>query len=181
MNKTLILYKSKYGSAAKYAAWLNEALQSDIKTLDAFDYNFNGYEYIVLIGGIYAGGIAGIKKLKKHMPALTAKKLAVLAVGASPYDEAAVSKLKAQNLQETLSGIPLFYARGAYDEQKMKFIDRTLCKALRKSLTKKDPAEFEPWMKALAEAGNGSHDWSDPSQLAPLIEHLKLSIQRESA
>lgn len=179
MNKTLILYKSKYGSAAKYAAWLNEALQGDIKSLDAFDYNFNDYDQIVLIGGIYAGGIAGIKKLKKHMSALTAKKLVVLAVGASPYDEAAVSKLKAQN--QEMSGIPLFYARGAYDEQKMKLIDRTLCKTLRKSLTKKDPAEFEPWMKALAEAGNGSHDWSDPSQLAPLIEHLKLSIQRESA
>jgi len=176
MNKTLILYKSKYGSAAKYAAWLNEALQGDITSLDAFDYNFNDYDQIVLIGGIYAGGIAGIKKLKKHMSTLTAKKLVVLAVGASPYDEAAVSKLKAQNLQE-ISGIPLFYARGAYDEQKMKLIDRTLCKALRKSLTKKDPAEFEPWMKALAEADDGSYDWSDSLQLAPLIEYLKVSMQ----
>lgn len=172
MNKTLILYKSKYGSAAKYAAWLNEALQGDIKSLDAFDYNFNDYDQIVLIGGIYAGGIAGIKKLKKHMSALTAKKSVVLAVGASPYDEAAVSKLKAQNLQE-MSGIPLFYARGAYDEQSMNFIDRTLCKTMRQSLSKKDPAALEPWAKALVEAGTGHFDWSDPAQLTSLIEYMR--------
>ena len=43
----------------------------------------------------------------------------------------------------------MFYCRGAWDEEKMKFGDRTLCKMLQKAVAKQNPDEYEPWQKAL--------------------------------
>lgn len=64
-------------------------------------------------------------------------------------DEGAFNEIKAHNLTGDLKEIPLFYGRGAWNESKMTFIDRTLCKWLQKSVAKKDPGTYEPWMKAL--------------------------------
>ena len=59
--------------------------------------------------------------------------------GASPYDEKAVADVKAQNLKEELKDIPLFYGRGAWDEEAMSLPDRMLCRMLQKAVAKKRP------------------------------------------
>ncbi len=101
------------------------------------------------------------------------KKIAILCVGASPYDESAFAEIKAYNLTGDLKDIPLFYGRGAWDESKMKFMDRTLCKMLQKSVAKKNPDTHEPWMKALMCAVGQSCDWTDEKYLLPLIDYLE--------
>lgn len=176
MNKTLVLYKSKYGSSTQYAKWLKEKLNCDISLVDAFNSSLDQYDCIILTGGIYAGGIAGLKFLKKHTNVLADKKVFLFAVGASPYDEGAITKLKDQNLSKLSFHVELFYGRGIYNEKKMDFIHRTMCRTLRKSLTKKDPSEFEPWMQALVQATDEGYDWTDPKYLLPLIDAVnKLS------
>lgn len=95
-------------------------------------------------------------------------------IGASPYDEKAFRELKAHNLQGELAGIPLFYGRGAWDESRMTFIDRNLCRLLQKSVAKKDPSTYEPWMKALMCAAGQSSDWTDRKYLVPLAEYFGL-------
>lgn len=55
----------------------------------------------------------------------------------------------------------------------MTFQDRTLCKLLRRSVAKRDPDTYEPWMKALMCAAGQACDWTDKSYLTPLIEYLK--------
>ena len=99
--------------------------------------------------------------------------MAILCVGASPYDESAFTEIKKHNLTGDLINIPLFYGRGAWNESNMKFIDRTLCKMLQKSVAKKDPSTYEPWMKALMCAAGQNGDWTDKEYLAPLLEYLK--------
>ena len=173
MDKILVLYKSKYGSSARYAGWLKEFLNCDAYSLNSFGGSFKCYDCIILAGGIYAGGIAGLKYLKKHYEELADKRVILFAVGAGPYDERAVTKLKAQNLSKLALHADLFYGRGAYDEKKMNFIDRTMCQTLRRSLAKKDPSEFEPWMQALAQATDEGYDWTDPEYLIPLINTLQ--------
>ena len=108
------------------------------------------YDTVIFCGGIYASGIAGLSLLRKHYPKLRTKKLAVFCVGASPYDQKAFEEIRAHNLKGELSGIPLFYGRGAWDEKAMNFKDRTLCRILQKSVAKIDPSKQEPWMKALS-------------------------------
>ncbi len=174
MTNGIIVYQSKYGATEKYVRWLQDVTNFPcVETRKAAVDEVAQYDRILLCGGIYASGIAGISFLKKNMGKLKNKKIAILCVGASPYDERALADIKAHNLTGDLSDIPLFYGRGAWEESKMKFMDRALCKMLQKSIAKKDPGTYEPWMKALMCASGQSCDWTDKKYLIPLLEYLK--------
>lgn len=144
MNNILVLYKSKYGSTEKYAQMLQRLLDCDICGIDdcrgSVLNRLETYDSIIFAGGIYAGGIAGIRQFEKMSVHLRDKRLAVLCVGASLFDPEALGEVAARNLNtDFLKDIPLFYARGAWDEAKMNIKDRALCKMLQKIVTKKDP------------------------------------------
>lgn len=174
MKKGILVYQSKYGATKKYAGWLKELTDFDcVETSKAVSDEVAQYETIVLCGGIYASGIAGIAFLKKNIGRLKNKKLAIFAVGASPYDESAFDEIRTHNLTGELKEIPLFYGRGAWDISRMTFMDRTLCKLLQKSVAKKDPAAREPWMKALMSAIGQTCDWTEKEYLTPLLEYIK--------
>lgn len=174
MKKGIIVYQSKYGATKKYALWLKDMTNFHcIETPKADIRDVIQYETLILCGGIYASGIAGLSFLKKNIGKLQNKKLAVLCVGASPFDEDALAEVKAHNLTGDLKNIPLFYGRGAWDEGKMNFMDRTLCRMLQKSVAKKGPDTYEPWMKALMEAFGQRCDWTDPKYLIPLMDYLR--------
>ena len=174
MKKGIIVYQSKYGATKKYAEWLMEMTGFDcMETPKATLNAVAQYETMILCGGIYASGIAGISFLKKNITKLHGKKIFVFCVGASPYDEDAFEQIKVHNLIGDLCDIPLFYGRGMWDESRMTFTDRTLCKLLQKSVAKKDPSTYEPWMKALMCAVGQTCDWTDKNYLTLLLEHLK--------
>ena len=170
----IILYQSKYGATKKYAQWLSEATGFKmVETKKAKIDEVKTFDTVILGGGIYAGGIAGIAFLRKHIKDLQGKKIIVFTDGASPYDEKFFDQLTAQNLKEDLKGIPCFYFRGAYDLENMGFADKTLCKMLIKSVSKKDPASLEVWEKALLEGKDKKCDWTDKSYITPVLEALK--------
>lgn len=99
MTKGIIIYQSKYGSAKKYAEWLRAMTNFHcMETSKARVDEVAQYETILLCGGIYASGIAGLSFLKKNIDKLKNNKLAILCVGASPYDESAFAEIKAHNL-----------------------------------------------------------------------------------
>lgn len=179
MKNGIIIYQSKYGATKKYVQWLQDMTDfCCVETPKAIVNEVAQYETVILCGGIYASGIAGLSFLKKNMDKLKDKKLAIFCVGASPYDESAFEEIKKHNLTGALKDIPLFYGRGAWDEAKMKFVDRALCKMLHKAIVKKDPGTYEPWMKALMDAGGQSCDWTDKKYLSPLLDELLRSTDR---
>ena len=66
MNKGIILYQSKYGATKKYAQWLQESTGYDcMETKSATVKQLKEYDTIILGGGVYASGIAGLSFLKK--------------------------------------------------------------------------------------------------------------------
>lgn len=173
MNQGIIIYQSKYGSTKKYAQWIAEETGFDLaEAKKAGADTLDGYDTVVLCGAVYASGISGISYLRKNRNALAGKRTAVFCVGASPYDEKAIKEIKEHNLKEDLKDIPLFYGRGAWDEEAMTFTDRTMCRMLQKSVKKKDPSEYEPWMTALMCAAGQKCDWTDKKYLAPLLEYI---------
>lgn len=174
MKNGLILYKSKYGSSKKYAQWLSEATGWPLTEADHADNaTLTACDTLVLCGGVYASGMAGLSVIKKHAALLKDKQVLLLAVGASPYDEKAIAEAKAHNLKGDLAGLPLFYARGAWDMGKMTLAHRMLCGMLKKAVAKQDPATFEPWQEALMSILDGeSCDWTDRSYLEPLLSAL---------
>ncbi|MEA4832174.1 MAG: flavodoxin domain-containing protein [Oscillospiraceae bacterium] len=170
----IILYKSKYGATKKYADWLSE--ETGFRCVDtdkANQHDIAGCDTVILGGGIYASGIAGLAFLKKNIDQLSGKKLIVFCVGASPYNEAAFHEIVEHNMKDKLKNIPVFYCRGAWDIDSMSLMDKTLCKMLRKSVAKKDPSELEPWMTALISAGDEKCDWTDKAYLKPILDTLR--------
>lgn len=176
MKSGIILYQSKYGATKKYAEWLKEETGFDcIETKKADIKKAKEYDTIILGGGVYASGIAGFSFLKKNIQHLQEKQIIVFCVGASPYDEKAINEIRKRHFTDTLSNIPLFYCRGAWNEESMSFADRTLCKLLQKAVAKQDPATYEPWQTALMSAIGQNCDWTDPKYLEPLLKYVEKS------
>ena len=174
MSRGIILCQSKYGATKKYADWLVEETGYDcIETKDAKVANLQNYDVIILGGGVYASGIAGLQFIKKNIGRLGNKKIVVFAVGASPYDEKAIMQIRKIHFKDELSNISLFYCLGAWDEEKMKFTDRTLCKMLQKVVAKQNPDEYEPWQKALMCAAGQKCDWTDKAYLGELLKYIE--------
>lgn len=174
MSRGIILYQSKYGATKKYADQLVEETGYDcIETKDAKVANLQNYDVVILGGGVYASGIAGLQFIKKNIGRLGNKKIVVFAVGASPYDEKAIMQIRKMHFKDELRNIPLFYCRGAWDEEKMKFTDRTLCKMLQKVVAKQNPDEYEPWQKALMCAAGQKCDWTDKAYLEALLKYIE--------
>ena len=85
MKKGIIIYQSKYGAAKKYAQWLQEMTGFDRAEKSKVQGNeLSRYDTVVLCGGIYASGIAGLSFFKKHSRALRNKKTAGFLCGGFP-------------------------------------------------------------------------------------------------
>lgn len=169
----VILYQSKYGATKKYADWLAEETGfACMETKKTKAGELAKFDTIILGGGIYASGIAGLSFLKKWLHALRGKKIAVFCCGASPYDEKAFGEIVKRNMKDALSAIPCFYCRGAWDLAAMSRRDRALCNMLRKMVSKKDPAEYEVWEEAIMAAGQEKRDWTDKKYLSPILEYV---------
>ena len=103
MSKGIILYQSKYGSAKKYAQWLEQEIGYVLmETKKAELHQLSDFDVIVLGGGVYASGIAGLQFLKKNIGRLSGKKIAVFAVGASPYDGKAIQQIRDKDYPNAL-------------------------------------------------------------------------------
>lgn len=172
--KGIILFQSKYGATEKYARWLSEKTGfSCMETRKAKAEEMQQFDALILGGGIYASGIAGLSFLKKNLQLLAGKKVVVFCVGASPYEPEAFEQIVQHNMKGELAQIPCYYCRGAWDLARMSFVDKNLCKMLRKAVGKKDPADYEIWEKALMAAGDTPCDWTDPKYIEPILQELR--------
>ena len=175
MKNGIILYQSKYGATKKYVDWLVEETKFEIIVTSKANINkVKQYDFIILAGGLYASGISGLSFLKKNYNDIKDKKIAIFCVGASPYEEKAFKQICEHNLKNDIKDIPMFYGRGAWDEEKMTFKDKTLCKMLQKVVAKQDPKTYEPWQKALMSAVGRKCDWTEKKYLQPLLEWIEM-------
>lgn len=174
MNKTIVLYQSKYGATQRYAGWIAEALNCESASIKSFDAKRLGeYDTIVYGGGVYASGIKGLGLLKKHAKKLCGKRIVCFAVGAAPHEEATIENLKTKNLTDALENAAFFYCRGALDIQKMKGLDKVVMSMFAKMGAKKDSSEISPSDASLPENISEAQDWIDKDYLAPVIAYLR--------
>ena len=86
--KTLILYKSKYGSTARYAAMLGQELDCEPADIDAAGAKpAVGCGAVIFAGGIYAGGVAGCPRLRDGAPRCCASARRRMTGSPSPRSE----------------------------------------------------------------------------------------------
>ena len=173
--KTIVIYKSKYGSTKQYAEWIAEALSADLfeaKNVKAAD--LEKYDTIIYGGGLYAEVIAGVTLITKNYDKLSDKKLIVFTTGITPldlreyYDKLVFDKNFKGEIREK---VRVFNYLGKMILSELTLPHRTALKALKKLMSgKENPTEMEKLLVALCDADG---DFSDKNAIAELLEYAK--------
>jgi menaquinone-dependent protoporphyrinogen IX oxidase len=174
MNRTVVVYRSKYGTTKQYATWIAQdtgADLMDLKTIHLDD--LFGYDAIVFCGGLYAGGILGFTVLKKHDDLLKEKRLIVVAVGATLKGEAAKEEIRKKNFTPNMQHAQLFLLRGGLNYKKMGFVDRLLMGLLVRNIKATPPEKRDNESKGILATYGKSVNFVDRNTIIPVVAAVK--------
>ena len=171
--KSLVIYKSKTGFTEKYANWISNELNCDIKKYEDVSKNLvNEYDLIIYGAGVYAGKIGGLDKIKKL--GIRNNKLIVFASGATPIEAGdTIDRVWKSNFsEEEIKEIPHYYMPGGISYERMAFFSKLVIKALSKMLKKNKEMREKSGNMDLEK----SYDSSSKEYIKPLVEFVRKSF-----
>ena len=171
----VIIYKSRYGSAKKYAEWIKEELGCDIRSeKETKIADLLKYDTIIYGGGLYSEVIAGVTLITKNIQKLNDKKIVVFTTGITPieysdyYDKYVIEKNFKQGVPENIK-IFNFIGKMLLDE--LTPVHKAALKTLKKIMSaKENPTEME---KLLVDLCDYNDNEMDKSYIKPLIDYVK--------
>jgi menaquinone-dependent protoporphyrinogen IX oxidase len=175
--KSIVVYKSKAGFTKKYAEWIAEELGSDIFAASQVTAAIlTAYDTVIYGGGLYAGGINGVKIITNNMAKLQGKKVVVFATGASPMREEVISEVRDRNFTlQQQEKIQFYYLRGGFDYTRLQFGDKLLMQLLKWTLKRKK--ELTPDEKGMLAAYDTPVDFTKRENINGLIAYVTNSSQ----
>ena len=170
MERTVVIYKSKYGATEQYARWIAEELKCDlIRAEDFKKRDFERYDNIIFGGGLQAGGIKGFELIRKNRRILQQKKVVVFVVGLSVDDKDNRMQVRDINLDKPeLRSLTLFYCKGSFNPEAVTGIDKGIIKVCIRMLepTRNTGTEAQKQLyKDMTEGAN----YVDRSYIEPII------------
>ena len=175
MKKQLIVYGSRYGSTKRYAERL--AVMTGIAVVDYSKVkNVGDYVRLVYMGGIFAGGILGLKKTVAKMN--PRQELVIATVGVtdpqeSAYFESIRKSIKGQLPEGLYNEEKVFHLRGAIDYSHLSFGHSLMMKMFHSMMLKKPEAEFTADAKAMLETYGQQVDFVDFNALQVMVDLIK--------
>lgn len=173
--KTIVVYKSKYGSTKAYANWIAEELGCeavDVKNISAKD--LTQYDAIVYGGGLCAEIIGGLFLITKNIDLLKDKKIAVYSCGITPldcrdyYDKIVIEKNFKNGVPEN---VKVFNFMGKMILDELTVVHRSALKTLKKIMSSKEnPTEME---KLLVDLCDADGDFTDKESIKDLIDYIR--------
>lgn len=162
-NKTIVIYKSKSGFTKKYAEWIAEELQCDIKENNKLSLSdIAQYDTIIYGGALYASTIRGIKLIKNNFEALKDKNLIVFATGMTTLGDETLAKVWEFNFnEEQRQKIKLFYFKGGFDYSKLSIGSKIIVNMM------KEKIKSEVGMQ---DAFDKRIDFTDRNNIIPLVK-----------
>lgn len=177
MNSQIIIYGSEYGSTKRYAERLSE-----ITGIEAVSYNevkdIGDYQRIVYLGGLFAGGVMGLKKTVGKMTSQQELVLATVGMtdpNETTYFEGIRKAIKAQLPASFYDEHKIFHLRGAIDYSQLGFKHRIMMKMFHSMMLKKPESELTADAKAMLETYGKHVDFVDFDGLKPIIEIITKS------
>lgn len=176
--KSVVIYESKYGATRKYAEWIAESLACDlferkgVKPLQLMQ-----YDTIVYGGGLYAGGVSGIKLLVDNFGSLGDKNIVLFTCGlADPTDPENIDNIRSGLAKvltaEMQKNIKVFHLRGGIDYAALGFIHKSMMGMLYKMVKRKDPATLKNDEKGIIATYGAAVDFTDRETLRPLLDYI---------
>jgi menaquinone-dependent protoporphyrinogen IX oxidase len=174
--KTIVIYKSKSGFVKKYAAWIAAELSADL--YEASQVTVGGltaYDTVIYGGGLYVGGINGVKLITQNLDKLIGKKVVVFASGATPPRTEALDEVQNKNFTtEQLRRIRFFYLRGGFDYSQLTPVDKILMNLLKWKLKRKQ--ELTADERGMLAAYAHPVDFTRKKNIDDLIAYVRSSI-----
>ena len=174
MKNQIIIYASQYGSTKRYAERLAE-----MTGINAVDYkeakNIGDYDRIVYLGGLFAGGVMGLKKTVGKMA--PEQELVVATVGMTDpkettYFESIRKALKVQLSPHFYDEKNIFHLRGAMDYSQLDFKHRIMMKMFHSMMLKKPESELTADARVMLETYGKKVDFVDFNALQAIADMI---------
>ena len=180
--KGIVVYGSNYGTTRAYAQEL--ARRTGWPAVDWQQaQKLAEYEAVVYLGGLYAGGVVGLKKVLPQLEQAPAQKLVVVTVGvADPAEPENVAHIRA-SLQKQLPGAlyqkaQFAHLRGGIDYSKLSFTHKTMMKLLYNHARKLPPEKQTAETRAMIETFGTQVDFVDFASLRPIKDAMQIESER---
>ena len=170
----IIIYGSQYGTTRKYADELAKRTNIECKSYeDVID--IEQYNTVIYIGGLYVGGVLGMKKTLAKISQCQNKKIIIVTVGlADPMDadntDNIKSNMKRQLSKELYENAHIFHFRGGIDYSYLNFKHKTMMGLLYKKAVGLPEEKKTAEVKAMIETYNQKVDFVDFESLNQLID-----------
>lgn len=173
--KSIVVYESKYGSTERYAKWIGEELSCRVSNISEVSLEeLLTYDNIVFGGWLHAGTIKGLKKISDNIEKFKNKNLTVFYVGLSIIDNTdnkEYKEIKEKNFKD-MKDINTFYLRGAFNYQKLNFVDKIMMTIFKFILKKQKEEEMDDNTKGMLDAYDNPVDFVNKESIKPIIESL---------
>lgn len=174
-KKTVVIYKGKYGTTEQYARWIAEELQCDLFEADRFlARDFKKYDNIIYGGALQAGGIKGFELIRKNRMKIMDKKIVIFAVGLNTDSKENRIQVRDINFNKyVLSGMTLYYCKGAFDPSRIKGMDRGIINLTLKMLKKKPESEWTEDERRLYHDMTEGANYVDRKYIEPIVAEFR--------
>ena len=177
---TMIIYGSCYGSSERYARELARRTGAELCAAGKL-HSLAGCGLAVHIGGLYAGGLAGLRQTLRLLPP-DARLMAVTVGLADPTRPEHIDNIRAslqkQIPPEVLERTQSYHLRGGIRYQELGLRHRVMMGMLRQALLRRPPESRSDEDQLLLETYGKAVDFVDLSTLAPITEAI-LSYNRK--
>lgn len=173
--KALITYGSQYGTTRKYAEKFSKLTGFSAVSFDEIK-DLSEYDTVIHFGGLYAGGVKGLKNVVKAIGNNT--KIVIATVGLADVNDKENTdnikkSLKRQVPENILSNASVFHLRGGIDYSKLNLKHKTMMKLLYNKAKKIPDEKKTAEVKAMIETYNSKVDFVDFSSLNPILKEVK--------
>lgn len=175
MDKIVVVYKTKYGSAKHYAEWISNEVNADL--FEATEVSLEkllNYDTIVYGGSLYAVGILGFSIIKNNYEKLRNKKIIVFSVGASPAHPETIEEVKNRNLTAQMKkNIVFFHLRGGFNYSNLSFADKIKMSLLKLKIKLKKEEKRSKDEKGMLVSYDKPADWTNKKSIIPIVDSIK--------
>ena len=177
MNKDMIIiYGSCYGTTKKYAEELSGRFGCEAVSYENVN-DINAYQTIIYMGGLYAGGVQGMKKTLKKLSDISDKIICIVTVGlADPTDEKNIEhirkNMKTQVSEELFNKAKIFHLRGGIDYSKLNFLHKKMMGLVYKKAVSVLVEDRDAELSAMIETYNKQADFVDFDSLDLIVQSL---------
>lgn len=170
-KEILVAYTSKYGSTRKYAEWIASALNADLFAAQTVEPKIlSQYHVVIYGGGLYAGGIAGVKLVTQN----SCKNLIVFTVGLADPNSTDYSEIINTNFTpELLAKTKFFHLRGGIDYKKLGPVHKVMMAMMKGMIQRKPEYEREADDKEFLDTYNSKVNFEDKGTIDSVIAYVK--------